>query len=332
MKENYIFYFDSGTSNTRLYAIDENLQVKNTNTRNIGSKDSALAGSNKSLIEAMKALYDEAIKSMNIKEDQVKEIFASGMITSPYGLIEIPHKSLPLTINEFVDGIYPFYEETLFKRTINLVPGLKTIHEDFSHVNNMRGEEIEIFGTLDELKEKSKTDNIAIMMPGSHTHITYVEGNKIVGILSNFTGELFYALRTSTILGPILDIKEMVLNKDMVKKGMENLENFGFNRAIYIAHAMRLFNTKTEIDRFSYAEGVVNGGIRKSLEYYCKNYWTNCDTVAIVSDKFMYDLYSTFFENSDYIKNIIWLPTTEGKIYAVEGLKKLISIRGDINE
>ena len=32
----------------------------------------------------------------------------------------------------------------------------------------------------------------------------------------------------------------------MVRKGVENLIRFGFNRAIYICHAMRIFNEGTE--------------------------------------------------------------------------------------
>jgi len=329
MGNQYILYFDSGTTNTRLYVLNQEMEIIIANKRKIGSKESAIARSNKVLIEAMKALYDETIKEINISENQVKEIFASGMVTSPYGLKEIPHKIVPLTIHEFVDGIEIFYEDTCFQRNINLIPGLKTINDDFTYVNNMRGEEIEVFGTLDELKNLGKSDNIAIINPGSHTHITYVQNEKIIGILSNFTGELYYALKTCTILSPIFDIDDMKLDKEMVKKGVENLKIFGFNRAIYISHSMRIFNRGTDIERFSYSEGVINGGIRESLEYYCENYWTECETVAIIGDEFMYELYSTILEGSNYIKDIIWLPISKTKSYAVNGLKKMINLRGD---
>jgi len=108
---------------------------------------------------------------------------------------------------------------------------------------------------------------------------------------------------------------------------VENLIRFGFNRAIYICHAMRIFNEGTEKERFSYAEGVVNGGIRQSLEYYCKHFWKECQTAAVVGDEFMYRLFSIIFEGSEYIKEIIWLPISDKKSYAVEGLKKIISLR-----
>lgn len=329
MEDQYILYFDSGTTNTRLYVLNQEMDIILVNKKSIGSKDSAIVGSNKILIEGMKELYDKTLKEMKISENHVKEIFASGMVTSPYGLKEIPHQVLPITIHEFVEAIVPFYEDTCFQRNMYLVPGLKTINDDFTYVNNMRGEEIEIFGILDELKTISNSKNVAVILPGSHTHTTYIQDDKIIGIISNFSGELFHALRSSTILSPILGIDDMKLDKAMVKKGVENLKKFGFNRAIYISHSMRLFNKGTEAERFSYAEGVINGGVRESLEYYCENYWKECDTIALVADEFMYELYSAIFDGSDYIKEIIWLPISETNSYAVKGLKKMVSLRGD---
>lgn len=326
MKGKYIFYYDSGTSNTRLYVLDHNLEVLHVNKKNVGSKDSAIAGNNRVLIQGMKELYDEAIKEMQFSKEDIASIYASGMVTSPYGLKEVPHLELPLTAQEFANSVVPFFEDTCFNEEILLIPGLKTVNKDFSYVNNMRGEEIEIFGTLDELKSLNKS-NIALFFPGSHTHITYIQDDKITDIISNFTGELFYALKTATILSPILKADLNELDEAMVRKGVENLISFGFNRAIYICHAMRIFNEGTEKERFSYAEGVVNGGIRQSLEYYCKHFWKECQTAAVVGDEFMYRLFSIIFEGSEYIKEIIWLPISDKKSYAVEGLKKIISLR-----
>lgn len=273
----------------------------------------------------MKKLYDETLMEINISEKKVKKIFASGMVTSPYGLKEIPHQILPITINRFVDSIVPYYEELYFQREVYLIPGLKTVSSDIAYVNNVRGEEMEIFGVLEELKNLNK--NVALVFPGSHTHIAYIEKDEIVGLLSNFTGELFHALKSNTILSPILDLENIDIDKKMVKKGIENVKKFGFNRAIYISHAMKIFNEGTELERFSYSEGVINTGVRESLEYYCENYWKQCYSVAIISDRFMYELYSTIFQGSDYIKEIIWLPMSESNNYMVNGLRKMIELR-----
>ena len=327
MSEKYWIYYDSGTSNSRIYVLDQKCQVLYVKKKNVGSKDSAIAGSNRILIEGLKELYDGALKEMNLQEEDIEEIYASGMVTSPYGLKEIPHLVLPITVQKFADSIYCFYEDTMFKRNIYLIPGLKTVHEDITYVNNMRGEEMEILGVLDEIQQRCESKNVALIFPGSHTHVTYVQESGISGIISNLTGELFHVLKTGSILAPILsaDVKE--LNSELVKKGVENLKNFGFTRAIYICHAMRLFQEGTEADRFSYAEGVINGGVRESLEYYCEHFWKECDTAAIVAEEFMYHLFLDIFEGSEYIKNVVWIPISAEKSYAVEGLKKILACK-----
>ena len=58
-------------------------------------------------------------------------------------------------------------------------------------MNNLRGEEIEIIGALEELKAERDVENVVMLMPGSHTHGIYIQGDQITGIISNFTGSCF---------------------------------------------------------------------------------------------------------------------------------------------
>ena len=293
--DNYLLYFDSGTSNTRAYLLDRDFQVRYVAKKAVGSKDSAIAGSNRVLIEGMKALHDQVLAENGLGEENISAIYASGMITSPYGLKEVPHLPLPLTVKKFADSLYPFREDTCFHREIILVPGLKTLSDDFSFVNNMRGEEIEIIGALEELKAMDDVQDAAMIFPGSHTHVTYVQGEEITGIISNFTGELFYAIQKDTILSPVLASDGSALDTEMVRQGYQNLKRFGFNRALYICHA---------------------------------NLWPKCRTVVMVSNEFMYQLFAALFEDSPFIDRVLWMPISESKSYAVSGLKKIIGAKG----
>ena len=322
--DSYLLYFDSGTSNTRAYLLDRDFQVKYVAKKAVGSKDSAIAGSNRVLVEGMKALHDQVLAENGLGEENISAIYASGMITSPYGLKEVPHLPLPLTVKKFADSLYPFREDTCFHRDIILVPGLKTLSDDFSFVNNMRGEEIEIIGALEELKAMDDVQDAALIFPGSHTHVTYVQGEEITGIISNFTGELFYAIQKDTILSPVLASDGSALDTEMVRQGYENLKRFGFNRALYICHAMRLFDQGTPHQRLSYGEGVIMGGVRESLEYYCEKLWPKCRTAVLVSDEFMYQLFAALLEGSPYIDRVLWMPIAASKSYAVSGLKRII--------
>lgn len=326
MEKEFLVYYDSGTSNSRIYLLDRDFQVRYTEKKAVGSKDSSIAGDNLVLLQGLKELYDGMLSATGVDEGQIEEgIYASGMVTSPYGLKEIPHLVIPTTVERFAQSVYRFREEKVFHRDFYLIPGLKTTGEDITHVNNMRGEEIEIIGTLDTLQERYPGRTIALILPGSHTHTALIQDQQVQGILSSMTGELFHALKTATILSPILSAEGDELDPEMVKEGVRNLETYGFNRAIYICHAMRLFNQGTPAQRKSYAEGVMNGGFPKALSWYCEREWKGCDLAVVVSNAYMYQLYSTLLEGHPYIKEVGWLPISKEKSYATEGLKKILS-------
>lgn len=323
-KKWFTVYFDSGTSNTRIYLLDSRCRILYWQKKSIGSKDSAISGSSLILRKSMKILYDELLNACRLTDGDVERIYASGMVTSPYGLKEIPHCSVPIDVETFSAKLYPYQEDRYFHREIILIPGLRTGSFDFSFVNNMRGEEIQVIGALEELK--GLTGGSAVILPGSHTHVAYVKQNMIKGILSNFTGELFHALREETILSPVL-AAESPLVEEMVKRGYACLKDFGFNRAIYIAHAMRIFSQGTPEDRFSFAEGVINGGIRQSIEYYCANVWPDCKNVVLVGNAFMHQLYDCLFADSSLISGIHWLRDQDERPFSVKGLEKIMQAR-----
>lgn len=324
MNGKYIFYFDSGTSNTRAYLLNGNFDILCVEKKNFGSRDSAIAGSNSVLIDGLWELYRKVTEEFSVTDKDVSDIYASGMVTSPYGLWEIPHVNVPVSVKEFSGALRSFQEDTRFHRTIKLIPGLKSLKDDFSLSGNMRGEEIEIFGTLDDLEEKG-ADDVVLILPGSHTHVALIRNGAVKDILSTFTGELFYALKKETIFSPIIDVIPPEIDEQMVELAYRNLTRFGFNRAMYIGHAMRIFDRYTPSQRYSYCEGVINGGVRQALEYYCEEFWQGCETAAIASDEFMYRLFSMLFENSTYIKKLIWLPVDPGRVYSVKGLKKILT-------
>ena len=89
MKKDHILYFDSGTSNTRAYLLDREFRICDSAKRAVGSKDSAIAGTNRVLIEGMKALYDQVLAANSLTDGDVEAIYASGMVTSPLCLLSL---------------------------------------------------------------------------------------------------------------------------------------------------------------------------------------------------------------------------------------------------
>lgn len=327
MDKKYYVYFDSGTTNSRGYLLDEELNMLDVEKAAIGSKDSAIAGTNLVLIDGLYKVYTSLLKRNSISDGDVIDIYFSGMVTCPYGLYEVPHLTIPITAQMFAEKVYPFKEKQRFGRTVWLIPGMKTVSDDFAYVNNVRGEEIEIIGLMDTLQEMIGDKEAAIVMPGSHTHTMHIHGNDILGILSNFTGEVFHALKSATIMSPELDAKVDSLDLDMVRYGVSNLKKFGFNRALYIGHALRMFDRGDECTRLSYCQGVIFGGVALSLGEYCRTRWTGCKTAVIVADAKVMDLYKTIISECEEIEEILEIQLTPSKSFALEGFRKIINLR-----
>lgn len=319
--DRYIIYYDSGTTNTRIYLLNSNLELLDSKKYPIGSKDSAVHGSNEILVNKLYELLLEILNKNNIEYNQVYEIYASGMITSKFGLKEIPHLTTPVSIKDFSNELERVFENRFFKKDVFLIPGVKTSKDRIEFTNMMRGEEMETIGVFSNIPKNLKNDKIAIIIPGSHTQIILVENNTILDIISNFTGELYHAILQDTILSPISKTDDFSLVDKALTLGLTNLKKFGFTRALYITQIMQTFNYKDSDYRLSYLQGIINGGVIQSLEKYCKSYWKDCKTAIVIGNVNIQNTFKILLQNSNYIKNTIF--PNDNIPFALKGFKYL---------
>lgn len=324
-------YYDLGTSNVRIFVLDGALNTLYTARQALGAKDSAIAGNNNALIAGMKVMYDTALSALSLTDADVAAIYASGMATSPYGFEEIPHCEAPVTVAEFARrGVFSHREKKAFHREIFLIAGMKTTAEDIAFVNNTRGEEIEVVGVMETLEQRFGEAPVAVILPGSHTHVVLAGAGAVQGIVSNFTGELFHALKTQTILAPVMEAEFDRPDTEALLLGAQNAAQFGFNRALYIGHAMRLFQQGDARARRCYCEGVISGGVVTALDYYCENVWQGCRNAAIVSNAYMGEVFQALLTQSRHIENVQQIEIDARKSYALEGFKRIIRCRGEV--
>lgn len=336
------FYFDSGTTNTRLYVIDEKGDVIQIMEKSIGSKDVSLSCDKNLLARELSAMYFEAKDKLQYKYKNINDmndvIWMSGMITSANGIVEIPHIGVPVGKKKLASCVQKFYEEKFFKKDIYFIPGIKSVPdgteitvENVYKINNMRGEETEIIGILEEkipdihhdsktlTSDSEKSDTFVLIMPGSHTQIAVVKDGEITDIISTITGELFKALKSQTILASSLEetsekssnpdskVDANNLDLNMVETGAKNLEAFGFNRAIYIVRSLLLFTDSSVEQRKSYLEGVLNGGVLKAIKavlgsaplniYVCGNE-NQFKIIRTIAEKIYPEYRVSFIENN----------------------------------
>lgn len=293
----YIVYFDSGTTNTRAYLIKERSLIGSLK-RSVGSKDSAQTNTRSFLLTQLHQLYQDLLDKYQLTDQAISAIYMSGMVSSPNGIVEIPHLSTPVNSALLKKSIVTHLESEVFKRKLFIIPGIKTVKPndvvDFSNiesVNNMRGEEIELFGMINssELLLSAKS---VILLPGSHTQIAFIEQDYITDILSTITGELFHAIVKETLIGPVLETgTDWEPDAAMVQEGYRCLKEYGFNRALYIIRTMTLFLESTARQRTSFMEGILHGGVIDAIDHKVQSCEQHPMLLGIAGDSFNYQIF-----------------------------------------
>lgn len=286
----YLFYFDSGTTNSRGYLLKDG-KILHSGKLPLGSKDVSQTGDRELLPRGLKNLYDRVLAEVGISDREIEKIYGSGMLSCPFGLTEVPHTLTPFGARELAEAIYPFPEEKYFKRTIYIIPGGKTAEgkltlRQISSVNNMRGEEIEAMGIKNFLPSPWRTGKYIILFPGSHTHALLFDGQKVIDIFSNFSGEVFHALTTATILSGSTKVEAEAPLPDAgsVEMGLQALKEYGFARAVYIVHATKIFDVADNRQRRDMLSAIITGTVFQSLSLHLEQQWQDVSRLAVYGD------------------------------------------------
>lgn len=327
----YNIYMDSGTSNTRAYLLSD-FQLIDTAAINVGTKDSAIAGNNSVLLSAMKECYDKLLADNGLKDSDIEGLWASGMVTNTFGIIEVEHISVPVDGQKLLDRIYVHHEDKFFKREMMLICGAKTAQpgeivttDNIGQMNNVRGEEIEVVGMVAAGILPKERDCVMIS-PGSHTHLCHVVNGAMVDIVSNFTGELNYAIKKDTILGGELSDKEIEMDPENVKKGYQYLKQYGICRALYIIHATKVFNVCSDEIRSQIMAGIISGSVIDMLAMRIAERWNGAEKIVIIGGKPYVESYRILCETIIPNIPVQVVHGYEGKSFALCGFLELLRL------
>jgi hypothetical protein len=121
-----------------------------------------------------------------------------------------------------------------------------------------------------------------------------MEDENILDIFSMFSGELFHAITTSTILSNSTYVDLYSKNEIDIKTistGCENLNKYGFLRAIYIAHAMKIFDVGDNQLRRDLISSVINASVVQSIGLNITNKWRDVKHIVIYADEKTLSIY-----------------------------------------
>jgi 2-dehydro-3-deoxygalactonokinase len=123
-------------------------------------------------------------------------VILCGMVGSRQGWVEVPYCECPAGAREIASRLQPVELEGA---RACIVPGVCGF--DVAGVRDvMRGEETQILGAMEALPEAA-----LVCLPGTHSKWVRVQGARIVGFSTHFTGEAFAVLRTHSLLGRMIE-------------------------------------------------------------------------------------------------------------------------------
>ena len=285
---------DCGTTNSRIYLLDENYKIIKKGNKKIGVRDTVLHGSNEVLKLGLKKLMEETILSSDLKIQDIKFAIASGMITSEIGLIEIPHLRAPIGISDLAKNIKVIQNKKIFPLNIPLylIRGIKnyfpenTTYKDIRKVDFMRGEETQAAGLISLYPELSYPVTIVVL--SSHTKYIYInKEKKICSSLTTLSGQTYEAIRKNSSIGKSIKSDkskqaENYFDADVIDTAYDSVKNAGFLRTLMMPRFMEvLLKTKWYERRLFINAAIVAEDLRALNEYKTLNCLLNCDFVLI---------------------------------------------------
>lgn len=335
-----IVYFDSGTTNTRAYLIRPPYPIINQKIL-FGSKDVSMSNEPNIFAKTLYRLYENILREVDLSDNEIKGVYASGMVTSPYGFRELEHIILPVDAVRLEKSIIDHEEKECFHRTIRLIPGVKTRERaaswmDLANMNNMRGEEIQAIGISEQLFQRYgnvfRESTYAILFPGSHTHCAIMNGETIVDVLSMFSGELFHSLTHATVLASEVSLdQEKETQEEIVLMGCHYLQEYGIARALYLVHTSRIFQVGDGEDRRDLLNGMIAGCVAQSLSIALRKKWPTLSKVVLCGSKTTIKPYECAVSYFTPNMEVVSIDEVQSEVApAVDGLLKIID-RGDNN-
>ncbi|GAA0357454.1 2-dehydro-3-deoxygalactonokinase [Bacillus horti] len=265
----YIIAIDSGTTNTRVRLVKaENTTIVDQIKRQVGVRNTAIEGHNGKLKDAIITSVAELLERNNLSSKDIAYMVASGMLTSPLGILELPHALAPADIDALVSASVQKEFTELQGIPCLFVPGVKSLAagskeseapsevavEQINQFDVMRGEEVEAFGLVQQHAPRGKG---LIILPGSHTkYVSFSEQGRIESSVSTLSGEMLQALSQETILAaslgqPLLENVE----PDTLLAGFRQGIRLGLTRVLFHVRLLDLFADLSKNQRANYFVG-----------------------------------------------------------------------------
>ena len=301
---------DCGTTNSRIYILDDNDKVVAVGYRNIGAKDTLVKGK-EYLAQGIAEAFYSILNQNDISKENIQCIISSGMITSEFGLKEVPHLMAPVGIDDTAKNVEVIKANTVLPIDIPLllVPGVKipvdlqSNNIDFiNEIDIMRGEELQVYGAL----HKAGINGSAyVLFLTSHSKlVTITSDKKISYSTTTISGQFYQAIQNTSIGKSITVDKEDILKNytydEIIEHADELTQRVGILRSILMPRFLDTAMDTTEKERNLYACAAIASEDMKAIDNFISNQNSGIKKMVIVGSKERSDIYKSLINRSKY--------------------------------
>lgn len=261
---------DCGTTNTRIYVVDENKKIIASGNTKVGVRDTSITGSRDRLRTEVTKLFNRVLDENNIKKEEVEFLIASGMVTSEIGLMEIPHLVTPVGLNDLSnnivrvrdDEVLPIHCPIYFIRGTKNDTGNEPHASKLPEMDFMRGEEVQCMGIIDMFPEIKDAFNIVAL--SSHTKIMAIDKEKrICASSTSISGQFYELIVNSTNIGTSVVEKEndpeprRYTDQEMIDIAYDCVMNCGLSRTMLMPRFLQVLTKTNSKERHLFLDAAI---------------------------------------------------------------------------
>lgn len=207
-------------------------------------------------------------------------ILICGMATSAMGLKEVPYVNCPASINDIAKGLSSCSVGDI---NVHLIPGLLS---NITIPDVMRGEETQIFGSIDNHKPVDKL----ICLPGTHSKWAIISKSYVVDFKTMMTGEVFDLLCKHSIL---LDPENNgAFNQEAFLKGVRiNINNDNLLSTLFSTRTLNLQGMLEKSHQKSYLSGLIIGNEIHQINKYINEAQQQFSQITLIGEASLCALY-----------------------------------------
>jgi 2-dehydro-3-deoxygalactonokinase len=258
LDETCILYIDGGTTRTRAWAAVGERVVAWAEVA-AGARDGARPGVPSGLADAVRRLVLEVEGRCRAGGGPALAV-AAGMITSPQGLVEVPHVEAPADARDLARAAPCRVLPEVSPLRIVFVPGVRTggaraaTRETIAGSDVMRGEEALALGLA---RRGHLAGGGVLLSLGSHWKAVHVDADgRVAGSVSTLSGELIESVRSHTILASSLPPEwPAALPAEWLAAGIEEGRRHGLPRACYEVRLLDQLVASEPADRLAFLVG-----------------------------------------------------------------------------